>query len=510
MGSTVRSVFVLLGSLLLGAVIFAACGGAVEESVSVDPAVTGESADSEAEVSTTSPDGESTDAESATPTEISFSEHVQPILEANCVSCHSGTGPGTTHLVMESAGEIASIAEFAAFRVEDGQMPPWPQSGLQEIAYQYDLSMSDEDRQVIIDWAAAGAELDVAEDATLTSTQQAFPPIDADLVLNADEPYPGSDVIDDYRCRVLDPEFTETNWVTSVETRPDETRVLHHSLIYKLPAELVDQANELRGADGRPGWLCQTVPRFGADTLEQVAGWAPGTGPVTLPEGSGLRMDAGDVFVVQWHYHFDDGPLPDNSGIAIEVADAAELEANGGSLDPVRFPSLLGPVEIPCASFESGPLCERDAALERIVDEFGFESSLIPAFVNQRCGVTPEDFAEFTDGVASSSCDIEVGRWLDGDVVSIWPHMHELGTEYRITLNPDTPDETLLIDIDRWDFNWQMGYYPDEPLSFDRGDVLRVECGWDRALWPADVESRYVVWAEGTQDEMCFTGLALR
>ena len=209
-------------------------------------------------------------------------------------------------------------------------------------------------------------------------------------------------------------------------------------------------------------------------------------------------------------YHYDDEPLPDNSGIAIEVADDALLEANGGSLTAVDFPSLLAPVEIPCASFESGPLCDRDAALQRIVQEFGLESSLIPTFVNQFCGVTPEDFAQFTDGVASSSCDQEVRGGIVGDVVSIWPHMHELGSTYRMTLNPDTPDERILIDIDRWDFNWQLGYYPDEPLAFEQGDVLRIECGWDRSKWPADVESRYVVWAEGTQDEMCFTGLALR
>jgi hypothetical protein len=28
-------------------------------------------------------------------------------------------------------------------------------------------------------------------------------------------------------------------------------------------------------------------------------------------------------------------------------------------------------------------------------------------------------------------------------------------------------------------------------------------------LWPAGLESRYVVWAEGTQDEMCYTAIAL-
>ena len=494
-----RTLLTVLGTIFVAGAIFAACGSGGSETAAPDATTT--SAPSAA----TAEEASSEDAE--TPADqISFANEVQPILEANCVSCHSGTGPGTTHLVMETADDVAAIADFAAFRIAEGQMPPWPQTGLQEIAYQFDPTMTDAERQTVIDWANTGAVLDVDPATALTSTVQNFPPIDADLDLAAAEPYPGSDTLDDYRCRIIDPEFVDENWVTSIETRPDETRVLHHSLIFKLPAGLRGEADDLDGSDGAPGWTCQTVPRFSDGTLEQVAGWAPGTGPVTLPEGSGLRMDAGDAFVVQWHYHFDNGPLPDNSGIGIELASDEEIAAAGGQLNEVRFPSLIGPVEIPCATFESGPLCERSAAIERVAQEFGFESTFIPTLVNRQCGVTPEDFAHFTDGIASSTCDISAPA---GEVVSIWPHMHELGTTYRLTLNPGTPEETLLIDIDQWDFNWQLGYYPVEELSFERGDVLRLECGWDRALWPADVESRYVVWAEGTQDEMCFTGLGL-
>lgn len=500
MARAFRTLITTAGAFVVAGAIFAACGGGeVEQATDTTTAPTEES-------DATTTDGGEAAAGTADATAISFVDDVQPILEANCVSCHSGTGPGTTHLVMESAGDVATIADFAAFRVETGEMPPWPLSGLQEVAYQFDLSMSDDDRQTIIDWAADGGPLDVADDTPLTATTQTFPPIDADLVLAPDVPYPGSDTLDDYRCRIIDPEFTDTNWVTSIETRPDETRALHHSLIFKLPADLRSEAEAVDGADGNPGWPCQTVPRFSDGLLENVAGWAPGTGPITLPEGSGVRMDAGDAFVVQWHYHFDNGPLEDNSGIAIEIADEAEVAAAGGTLTPVRNRTLLGPVEIPCASFESGPLCDRDAALERVAQEFGFESTFIPSLVNSQCGVTPEDFAQFTDGIASSSCDISAPA---GDVVTIWPHMHELGTTYRLTLNPDTPEEQVLIDIDRWDFDWQLGYYPVDQLTFNAGDTLRLECGWDRALWPAGVESRYVVWAEGTQDEMCYTGLAL-
>ncbi len=494
--------FSIVFGVALASLIFVACGGNEDASTAAPDAEPTSTTQASA-----SAEGTSTDTTGDSATAISFASDVQPIIEQNCVSCHSNTGPGTTHLEMATVNDVASIADFVAVRVEDKQMPPWPQSGLQEISYQYDLSMSDDDRQTIIDWAAAGAPLDVDATTPLAATSQAYPPIDADLVVTAGSPYPGSEKTDDYRCRILDPGFEDTSWVTSIETRVDETRVLHHSLIYRLPASLRGEADAVDGADGQPGWTCQTLPRFSRGLLEQIAGWAPGNGPITMPEGSGLRMEAGDAFVVQWHYHYDGEALPDDSGLAIELADEAELAAAGGALAPVTQRILLTPAEIPCASYESGPLCDRNAALARLSGEFGIESAFIANLINDRCGVSADDFAQFTEGVASSSCDVPAPQ---GQVVSMWPHMHELGTTYRLTLNPGTPDEKLLIDIDRWDFQWQMGYYPVEPLVFESGDRLQIECGWDRALWPAGLESRYIVWAEGTQDEMCFTGIAIR
>ena len=486
------------GAFALGAFIFVGCSESVDDAASTD-------ATDATEGATTSDSSTTTTLGDLAGSQISFAADVQPVLEANCVSCHSGTGPGTTHLVMETAEEIANVAEFAAFRVEEGTMPPWPLSGLQEIAYQYDLSMSDEDRQVLIDWAAAGGELDVDPGTELVATNQTFPPIEEDVVLYPEGSYTGSgELRDDYRCRVLETGATEDQWVTSLEVRPDETRVLHHGVVFLATAEDRQIAQELAAEDDLPGWQCQTIPQLSDGFADQVAAWAPGTGPITLPEGSGLRAEADDFFIIQWHYHYDGEPLPDNSGLAVQYASDEEVAAAGGSLDELRTNILLGPAEIPCASFESGPGCDRDVAIERIVEEFGFQSTFIPALVNSQCGVTPEDFAHFTDGVASSSCDIEM---REGELVSIWPHMHELGTTYRLTLNPDTPDEKILIDIDRWNFEWQLGYYPEERIAVAQGDTLRVECGWDRALWPADEPSRYIVWAEGTADEMCYTGV---
>ena len=88
-------------------------------------------------------------------------------------------------------------------------------------------------------------------------------------------------------------------------------------------------------------------------------------------------------------------------------------------------------------------------------------------------------------------------------VFGVSGHMHELGRSFRLELNPGV-DEPLLLDISRWDFYWQGYYHFVEPLQLSDGDVLRMTCTWDNSL---SDDPRYVVWGEGTSDEMCFGSL---
>ena len=37
-----------------------------------------------------------------------------------------------------------------------------------------------------------------------------------------------------------------------------------------------------------------------------------------------------------------------------------------------------------------------------------------------------------------------------------------------------------------------------------RGDILKIECSWDRSL-RYDPSPKYIVFSEGTEDEMCFS-----
>ena len=87
-------------------------------------------------------------------------------------------------------------------------------------------------------------------------------------------------------------------------------------------------------------------------------------------------------------------------------------------------------------------------------------------------------------------------------------HMHLLGSSIRLELNPGTARSRVLLDIPRWDFHWQNAYALTRPVEAGPGDVVRVTCRHDvgkrkQAGSGVPRKARYVLWGEGTTDEMC-------
>ena len=108
--------------------------------------------------------------------------------------------------------------------------------------------------------------------------------------------------------------------------------------------------------------------------------------------------------------------------------------------------------------------------------------------------------------MASTSCDYRVPE--SGLLVNALGHMHTLGKSFRLTLDPDTPQQKVILDIPTWNFDWQMNYSLAKAIHVEEGEKIRMECSWDRSLEPNRVPT-YIVFAEGTEDEMCFGTYAI-
>jgi hypothetical protein len=82
-------------------------------------------------------------------------------------------------------------------------------------------------------------------------------------------------------------------------------------------------------------------------------------------------------------------------------------------------------------------------------------------------------------------------------------HMHALGSRASVVRraagsSPDAAGDCLL-EIPRWQPEWQLMYFYEAPVALASGDVLWLECGYDTRGQIAPV--RYGI---RTADEMCF------
>ncbi len=443
----------------------------------------------------------------------SFKATVQPILERNCASCHNAGQAGSDVWKMDTAGDAAKVAKGLGLVTGSGYMPPWPASE-QGVPLQHERRLAAADVRAIAAWAEAGGPLDVDPSTKLTppaDNLEANYQIRHDQELTWDEPYQGSPAkANDYRCFVLDPKFTDTTFITGFQFLPDQRPIVHHALGFKVAASMRDDLAKLDAADPGAGWQCYAgmsgpggaqSPDGTTKGSQLIMGWVPGQRPNKLPEGAGIKMGAGDLIVLQLHYHYSHDAPADRSKMAIEVS-------HDQGLDEVLTNTYLGPAEIPCAPEDAGaPLCNRDNVLAQLEKDFGPAGPAIANGLMLLCNKTLEDLQPTPGGIASSSCDHRIRR--DGEIIGVLGHEHTLGKTFRMTLNPGTPGEKVLLDIPTWDFQWQMVFAPAEKIEVHKGDTLRIECSWDRSL-ESFSEPRYVTWAEGTEDEMCYSALTVR
>jgi hypothetical protein len=165
------------------------------------------------------------------------------------------------------------------------------------------------------------------------------------------------------------------------------------------------------------------------------------------------------------------------------------------TLQTQLFPA---PVELPCRPEHSdGKLCDRAAALADAKKRFGEEIGSIADLLHFICGPVAAGPAQ--------SCSRTIRR--PETVRAVAGHMHLLGRSITIDSNPGRPDHRTLLDIPVWDFDNQ-GSRPVKPLHLQRGDTVRVTCRHSQGLrdrLPSfqGQPDKYVLWGEGTTDEMC-------
>lgn len=307
---------------------------------------------------------------------------------------------------------------------------------------------------------------------------------------------------DEYRCFVVDPELSEDVMITGTQFLPGNPAIVHHSILFAANSEQAPAAEQLDAADPAPGYECfggAMLPARGGvlaglDESDWITAWAPGGKAGQMPKGYGMQLPQDGLIIIQMHYNLRSEQGVDNTAVQLRVTEK--------DLKPMRTMLLPAPVELPCAPGESGRLCDRTDAVDDVVSRFGADSGATIAGLQLLCGGDPDDPRESS----VQTCDRPVSK--QAKVFAVAGHMHLLGREISVTLNPGQPDEKVLLDITNWDFDQQGAVPLDTPVRIGPGDTLRVRCRHDatlRSQLPAlqGTPARYVVWGEGTTDEMC-------
>jgi hypothetical protein len=321
-------------------------------------------------------------------------------------------------------------------------------------------------------------------------------------------PTPPNGATDEYRCFLLDPKFTQRTFITGSQFRPQNADIVHHAIFFRVEPGDVAQARKLDDDSPGDGWTCfgGTGIGSGDSRLRQlgsgaawIAAWAPGGKETLLAPNLGYEMQPGGQIVMQIHYNLlatgGKASGPDRSGIQLRVADGPAARV------PLQTTLLPAPVELPCAPGESGPLCNRDRSILDVWHRFGEEAGATVAGLNLLCNAGRPPVAGNTQ-----RCDSKVHQ--SGVVYAVAGHMHLLGKSIRVELNPGTPRAKVLLDVPVYNFDDQGARPLATPVTVKPGDTYRVTCTHDatmRAKLPQlkPLKPRYVVWGEGTSDEMC-------
>ncbi|MEU4219748.1 monooxygenase [Actinoplanes sp. NPDC026623] len=311
---------------------------------------------------------------------------------------------------------------------------------------------------------------------------------------------------DEYRCQVIDPGLTKAAFLTGTQVMPENVAIAHHAIVYAVPP---GGAAAVRKQDAKtPGLGWQCFGGTGVDGAEVEEGdaawvdtWAPGAAETLLTQDVGFKLEPGSLLILQIHYNLlatDGKPAgSDRSAVRLRLTDGTPQTRELDTLP------LDAPTDLPCAADESGPLCDRAASIADVTKRFGPEVGATADEQLEECGQSAPKPGN------TQTCDHKVEAPMT--LFAGFGHMHLLGRAIKVELNPGTPNAKVVLDVPQFDFDNQRLVTLPSPVEIGPGDTLRVTCTHDAGLRKRlpqlrKLPPRYVVWGDGTSDEMC-TGI---
>ena len=329
---------------------------------------------------------------------------------------------------------------------------------------------------------------------------------------NAYKPNPPTGATDDYHCSLVDPKVTQNSFIISSAFLPgdqDSTEV-HHAILFLIPpswAAAAETANN-NGA----GWTC-----FGETILTHqqlslpgnkpatnqptwLTAWAPGHNGNTFPKGTGVPFPKGSLVVLQIHYNTLAGDAAIKSTLIVNTVSSKD------PLKPLSLDLYPAPPDVPClASWHPAttPLCNRANSLKYLAARFGQQAV---DFVNGLELICGRGGTQGPPAGDTTHCTWTVHQ--RARIVELGAHMHLTGAVFKLTLDPGTRRQKVLLSVKNFNFDYQRGYSVKPWIQINPGDKIEVSCTYNPKVHDVNPQlrqapKRFVTWGDGSSDEMC-------
>jgi peroxiredoxin len=362
--------------------------------------------------------------------DVTYSQHIGPILHKNCVRCHR---PGeVAPFSLTSYDEVVGWAATIREAIDTGRMPPWhanPEHG----KFWNDARLPDADKRLMDTWVENGCpEGDLSTAPKLPEFVVGWQIPKPEFVYRMPQPFqvPAQGTVE-YQHFTIDPGFTEDRWIKAAEARPGNRAVTHHLVVFFHPPGTGD---------------IEPIEPL----INSIVGFAPGMPPAIYPDGTYRRVPAGSRIIIQAHYTPCGTPQTDQSEVGFVFADSKE--------------------------------------------------------VHKEMTVAAALSWQFRIPAGAASHQVEASHRFDQEslLYTLTPHMHLRGKSFRyVALFPDGREE-ILLDVPRYDFNWQNTYALAAPKLMPEGTRVRCTATFDNSTDnPANPDPQAAVtWGDQTWQEM--------
>jgi mono/diheme cytochrome c family protein len=411
------------------------------------------------------------------PDSLTFAADVAPILYKNCVTCHrpGGIGPFSMLNFDTVTGRLKDISDV----LREGKMPPW-HAVAPPGTFRNERRLPDADRRTILRWIASGAQLGDGSRMPPTptfSTDWEIGTPDAVLTMPEEFHVPARGTVE-YMYFEVPTNFTEDKWVQAIEIKPGARDVVHHVLLFARPPDAPPNAAARPSvvAAGAPAAAPAPAPKpvLSFDSVNKIVDaprtdslhappkrvgsligtTAPGTNVLTFPEGTALRIRAGSILTFQMHYTAKGHDRMDRSAVGF------------------RFAKEMPSEQIIATHFVNG----------LFTLAAGAKDVMVPS------GVT------FNEPVR---------------IYGLFPHTHLRGKRWEYTLIKADGSSEIILDVPKYDFNWQTYYLFAKPLEISAGARIVARAWYDNSPDNPDNPdpSATVHWGDQTWEEMQYTGI---